>query len=216
MPTADTKHVAGIILAAGASTRMGSLKQLLPFGDVTVLEACIGNFRDAGTAPIVVVLGFAAERIRSELADALSHPDVIVAVNDRHETGMLSSVQCAVLALQGAAVDGIVVGLVDQPFVQAATIRSVRHELASGTATVVVPVYEGRRGHPIGLSMALRDEILRLDSARASLRDVVAAHEGNTAVVAISDDSIRRDMDTPEDYRRELERLQHPSGRSPA
>ncbi|MBT3266871.1 nucleotidyltransferase family protein [Candidatus Poribacteria bacterium] len=199
-------RVVGLLLAAGASRRMGRLKQVLPFGEAAVLEQGVANFRDAGVDTTIVVLGHAPDTIRAELPAVFGSDDVVAAVNERHAEGMFTSVQCGIRAAEGLDADAVLLALVDQPFIPPSVYASVIGAHADGGALVTIPVYRGRRGHPVALSMDLRDQILAPDEPDATLRDVVRANESTTRLVTVDADEILRDMDRPDDYARELAR----------
>jgi molybdenum cofactor cytidylyltransferase len=133
-------RVAAVVLAAGASTRLGSPKQLVRLGEENLLERAVGAAREARCEPVVVVLGASADLIRSQS----SLGDACVVVNHDWASGMGSSVGVGVKALQ--SVDGCVVLTCDMPTVTASHIR-----LLMGTGSpgeVVASSYAGRRGVP--------------------------------------------------------------------
>src|SRR5437763_5960428 len=102
---------AAILLAAGRSRRMGAFKPLLPFGGVTVVEACIANLLDAGVGEVVIVVGHRAEEVRA----ALAHFEFVrFAFNDEPGSEMGVSVARGVDALS-EGVSAALVALVDQP-----------------------------------------------------------------------------------------------------
>jgi molybdenum cofactor cytidylyltransferase len=196
----------GVLLAAGASSRMGEPKQLLPFGERTVLGQGVHNHRVAGVAATVVVLGHHADAIRGAASDTLAAADVSEAWNERHEDGMFTSVQCGIRAAVELAADAVLMSLVDQPFVPPAVYADVMRAHALGSALVTIPTRGERRGHPVALSMDLREAILEPASPETTLRDVIKAHGERTRLVAVDADEILRDMDVPEEYARELRR----------
>ncbi len=128
---------AAIILAAGASTRLGEPKQLVMLGAETLLARAVRTAREAGCAPVVVVLGASAELIQKQcdLADAL------VVVNAAWSEGMASSIRIGIGAVAGAS--GVVLMTCDQP---AITPEHLLKLTASGDVTA--SSYAGRRGVP--------------------------------------------------------------------
>lgn len=200
------ERLVGILLAAGASQRMGTPKPLLPFGDRTTLEQCLFHLQEGSIKRVVVVLGCARNQIEELLAPLFQEKGIQVAFNERYREGMLSSVQCGIRAAEALRPDGYLVSLVDQPFVTATTIRAVVDAFCSTEKRIVVPTFEGQRGHPICLDASLRDAILSLDIEGGGLRTLIRRLEEETLLVPLSSDEILRDMDTPEDYHRELER----------
>src|ERR1043166_8726264 len=109
-----------IVLAAGMSTRMGTLKQLLPFGKSTVLGSVIENLRVAGLDRVVVVLGHEANKVRESIATT----KVEFVTNEDHVLGMFSSVQTGLRAL-GSDTETFLICLGDQPSIRGETIRAL-------------------------------------------------------------------------------------------
>ena len=202
-------NAAGLLLAAGASSRMGRPKALLPFGGETVMERGVRNFHAAGIERVVVVLGCWETEIRRACPD-LFNGKVEAALNPEPDLGMLSSVQCGLRAAANLGVDVLLLALLDQPFVPPLVYRQT---LESCTArSVAIPQYNGRRGHPIALSMRLAEEILAMNPERQTLRDFVRAEPGRIQRVPVETDAILRDMDAPAEYHNELRRLQQKHG----
>jgi molybdenum cofactor cytidylyltransferase len=155
---------AAVVLAAGASTRLGEPKQLVRLGGETLLERAVRTACDAGCSPVVVVLGASAEQIveRCDLSGA------VVVVNELWAEGMGSSVRLGVAAVRDA--DGVVLMACDQPAVTASHLRAL---MASGGVTA--SVYAGRKGVPAYFPAAAFAHLLdlRADSgARDLLRGV--------------------------------------------
>jgi molybdenum cofactor cytidylyltransferase len=129
--------IAAVVLAAGASKRLGEPKQLIAIAGETLLERAVRTAREAGCEPVTVVLGAASDAIRErcDLSDA------VVVLNDAWEEGMASSIRVGVAAVDGA--DGVVLMACDQPAVTADHLRKL---LATGE--VMASAYAGRRGVP--------------------------------------------------------------------
>jgi len=181
--------VAGLILAAGESRRMGSPKALLPFAGETFLDRLIGLLR-ARCSPVIVVLGAAAETIRAEAR----RPATFV-VNSDWRTGQTGSMQCGLRAVPPDAA-GVLFTLVDHPAVSPETIGRI----LAGSAPVRVPRFQGRRGHPIFLSRTLIAEFLALPADGAA-RDVVRRHAFETEFLDVDDPGVVADIDEPQAYR---------------
>jgi len=191
--------IAAVVLAAGASTRMGEPKALLRRADGrSYVEAIVETARAGGCDEIVVVLGPPhGEAIRAALPAG-----VRAAWNGEPERGMLSSVQAGLAAVAGAAsppraVEAALIWPVDIPFVEAATVRT----LVTQDGTIVVPVHHGRGGHPLRVARAHFDEIATLDPARG-LKALVDAHAAAVIRLPVDDRGVLVDVDTPEDYAR--------------
>ena len=197
MQTDETGRVAGIILAAGMSTRMGQFKQLLPLGGRAAIEwiaEVVGRRLDQ----TVVVLGHRAEEIAPVLAD---YP-VCCVVNSAYRMGMLSSVQCGIQAVDAAADYLICLG--DQPRLSGAVVEQVLQARKQIAAGIIIPTANGRRGHPVLIRNAYRAEILGLP-LDVGLNAVTRGHPEDTCELPVAEDAILTDMDTPADYQRELE-----------
>ncbi|MBC7929445.1 MAG: nucleotidyltransferase family protein [Rubrivivax sp.] len=192
METAN--NITAVLLAAGRSRRMGAFKPLLPFGGVSVVEACVANLRGAGVGEVVVVVGHRASEVRAALAHL---PFVRFAVNDADESEMGVSIARGVkrVAAEGGA---LLVALVDQPATPPEAIRDLIEAWQAG-GRLVVPEWQGRGGHPVLIDLALRDEILSL-VPHAGLRALFDAHRKEVRRVPAESPFVARDMDTWDDY----------------
>ena len=181
--------VAGVILAAGESSRMGRDKALLPYAGTTFLEHLARLFL-THVSKVVVVLGYHADLIRAALP---SLPGLQVALNPNYQAGQLSSLQTG---LRAAPAGLVLLTLVDHPAVAPSTVSAI---LAHPDAPLVIPRYQNRRGHPILLSRPLIDEILALPPDAAA-KQVVRAHHSEAIFLDLDDPGILRDIDTPADF----------------
>jgi CTP:molybdopterin cytidylyltransferase MocA len=186
--------ITGIILAAGASSRIGSPKALLTFEGETFLDRLIRTFSPV-CDPVVVVLGNHREEILSGIAP--KHQAVFV-VNDRPELGMLSSLQRGLNAVPEGA-SGVMFSPVDYPAIQESTLRILAGRFASEMPPLALPEYRGKHGHPVCLSPALASEIRALPPG-AQARDVVRAHISEALIVNVDDPGVVTDVDTLSDY----------------
>lgn len=209
-----------VVLAAGESKRMGTQKLLLPYGGSTVVEAVAAAALRSRVDHVLAVLGADAAEVRRALKhgaegsgevrsgsgapDGLAAPagptprSVAFAVNEDYRSGMLSSVQAAFRALPEDA-EAVVVMLGDQPFVAPRVIDAVVDAYRKSGRGIVVPIVQGKRGHPVLVDLRYRAEVLRLDPADG-LRQLVRAHPEDVEEVEADDPSILRDLDTPADY----------------
>jgi molybdenum cofactor cytidylyltransferase len=185
-----------VILAAGESRRMGSPKLLLPFGDTTVVETVVDAVAAAGITRTLVVLGDRAEGVRQALK---GRPAEFVE-NADYRRGMLSSVQCGLRGLPSDASAALIV-LADQPGISAAAIRTILRAAESSAKGIAVPVHQGKRGHPLFVSLRYKEEIFGLDPA-VGLRQLLKLHSEDILEIEVPEDALLEDMDTPEDYRR--------------
>lgn len=198
MSTSLGLRIAAVIAAAGRSTRMGEPKQLLPWGDRTVLATVAANLAAAGADPVICVVGHLADRMAAALQGS---PAVIVRNPDYAAGEMLSSYQAGIRALLTSADDcaGTLLALGDQPHVPVEVITRVVDRARLEPARVVIPSFAMRRGHPFFLPRDLWDELLALPLSD-SLRTLMRRHDDAVCYVDVQTDAILRDMDTPADY----------------
>ncbi len=168
---------AAIILAAGASTRMGTPKANLPFRNGTFLSNLIFKLSTHCT-PVLTVEG----------AVALAHGRHVF--NTNWQTGQLSSLQCGLRALP--PVDSVLFTLVDHPDPADATIAS----LLNSQSLIAIPVYNGRKGHPVFFQSALIPELLALPKT-ASAKEVFNRHIASTEYIPVNDPGVTDDIDDP-------------------
>lgn len=183
---------AAILLAAGLSQRMGSCKQLLPLGDVSVLARCLGTLLAAGIEKTIVVVSPAGDAVAAE---AGKFP-VQVVVNGEPEGDMASSIRAGRDALPDA-VERVVVALCDHPLVQPATVATMIRIGNTHPESIIIPCHSGRRGHPLLLPKQILQEL----HTGMTLRDVVRNNPQRIIEFPVDDEGAVLDMDTPEDYR---------------
>lgn len=197
--------LAGLILAAGASSRMGRPKALLEFAGETFLDRLIGLL-GAHCAPVLVVLGHQAETTRAGLRRAAEATFVL---NPDWERGQLSSLQCGLRALPEDA-GGVLFTLVDLPAVQASTVERLTLQARALTPPwLVIPRFQGRRGHPVACSRELIAELLALP-ADAQAKQVIHRRLSEAVFVDVEDPGLLRDVDDPAAYQALLGRTPSP------
>lgn len=194
--------IAGVILSAGASRRMGTPKALLRFQNETFLDRLIRLFGRV-CDPVIVVVGLHGDQIRSGIARG---SEVLFAVNPNPERGMLSSLQCG-LALVPAAAEAAMFLPVDHPHLDPDTIQMLAQRFASERPPVTVPTYAGEHGHPVCISRSVIDELLALP-ADAKASDVIHRHVPSTVYIEVRDPAVITDVDDPAAYAELL--AQHP------
>ena len=196
--------IVGVILAAGESRRMGRLKQLLPFGEHTVIERVVQSYLPH-LSKLHVILGHEHERILSVIQE---YP-VAIHLNVGYREGMLSSVQCAVQVMP-ADVQAMLVGLVDQPLIDTETVALITQAFIDDQITI--PTYGGRRGHPVLIPQRYFAEIMELRGEMGGLRVLMRRHASLVHELPLDDPAILWDLDTPEDYQQALEHLKTSRG----
>jgi molybdenum cofactor cytidylyltransferase len=192
--------IAAVILAAGASSRMGRDKGLLRVpGGGTFLSRLVRSLREGGCTEVVAVVGAAEDAFRA----AVEREGVPVRLvrNPDPSRGQLSSLHEALDDLAPRVPRAIVMAPVDLPLVAPATVRAVIDAWERGGAPVVRPSQRGRHGHPVLFDARVLPE-LRAAGLSAGARVVVRAHAAESCDVEVDDPGAFEDIDTPEDYRR--------------
>ena len=182
--------IAGLILAAGESRRMGYPKALLRYRNETFLDNLIALFASR-CEPVIVVLGASEERIRRE-----TRRSATFVVNEAYRHGMTTSLQCGLRAVPENA-EGVLLTLVDHPSVAPATVDAL---IAAPRPLVRVPRFAGERGHPVWFSRELIAEFLAVPEGGAA-NQVVRGHAAETEFLDLDDAGIIADIDDPEAYR---------------
>jgi len=185
---------AGLILAAGESSRMGSAKALLEFRGETFLDRLIRCF-SAYCSPVIVVLGHEPEVIRAGVRSA---GNAVFVLNPDYSRGQFSSMQCGLRAVPEDA-EGILFTPVDHPNIEPATVA----QLIAAGAPIAIPQYLGRHGHPVLFTRALIPEFLAL-GPDAQARQVFHGHASDIRYLDVADPGILDDIDDPDAYHRLL------------
>ncbi len=180
-----------IVLAAGASQRMGRPKPLVSVGGRTLLARVLATLRTSHVGAIEVVLGSDAEQIRR----AVALNGVTVVENPDFAQGMSSSLRAGVRALPPSASHALIV-LADQPFVTAKTVDRLVQRATSGDGRIFIPTYRGVRGNPVLFDARLAPEV---DAIRGDVgcRDMFPNHPHEIREVEVDDPGILIDLDTP-------------------
>jgi molybdenum cofactor cytidylyltransferase len=183
--------ITGILLAAGSGTRFGADKLLHPLADGTPIGVVSLRALKSALPNVIAVIRTGDDRLRALLAD--EQVDV-VECDDAH-LGMARSFVCGIEASRDA--EGWVIALGDMPFVQPLTIRSVATRVAQ-TGRIIVPVYLGQRGHPVGFGRRYLSELHKLNGDEGA-RSVIVRHPGDLELLDCDDAGIVRDIDTRAD-----------------
>ena len=191
--------VVGLVLAAGASSRMGRPKALLPIGDDTFVSRVCRTLADAGIDDLVVVAGPEHEAVASAVGRAGLVARVVE--NTRRQEGQLSSVLAGLAVADRPGVDAVLVHLVDAPLVQTGTVRAVLEAFRRTRAPIVRPAVGPRHGHPVLFARRVFDDLRHADPA-AGAKAVVRAHAAEVCDVPVDDEGACQDIDTPEEFAR--------------
>ncbi len=194
--SSSASKVAAVIAAAGQSRRMGAPKQLLPWGESTVIATVVQNLSAAGAEPVICVVGHRQDDVRAALQ---ATPAEIVFNPDYASGEMLSSYQAGIGALVKTACVGALIALGDQPQIDSALIRQVIEQALNTPRCLVIPSYNMRRGHPFYVPRQLWAALLAL-KGEETLRTLLVRHAEDIVYVNVANDAILRDMDTPTDY----------------
>ena len=191
--------LAAVILSAGASSRMGRPKALLPYREGTFLEHLIEVTRHPRIGVTRVVLGAGAEVIR---ALAKLDPSTVV-LNPDWEKGQLSSICVGLRSLDGMDLDGMVLCPVDHPLVSARLVSDLIEHFYADKKSIVVPTFNARRGHPVIFSRSLFSELLAAPENEGA-RAVVWAHPGDIDEVPTDEEGVVLNLNDPDMLKRAL------------
>jgi len=185
------KKVAGIILAAGGSSRFGGVKQLLPWGEANLINTVIGTAQAAGLEPVVVVLGANSGKIGETIESA----DIEIVINSDWDKGQSTSLKAGVNGIN-ADVEGAVFLLCDQPQISVSLVSNVVEE-GLRTDKVVIPIIDDRRANPVYFPKSCFALFEKLEGDSGG-RQIVSSCPHTTLQWA--DDWMAKDIDKPEDY----------------
>jgi CTP:molybdopterin cytidylyltransferase MocA len=195
--TAPHTHVAGLLLAAGAGSRLGRPKALVEIAGQTLAERGVALLTTGGAAPIVVVIG----------AAPVQPPGAFVVHNPRWATGMGSSLAAGLTALAShdsidpGSIDAVVIALADQPLVGAVAVARLIRAYRDG-APVAVAAYQGRPRNPVLIARPHWAEVIQLSTGDVGARPFLRAHPELVTLVECGDTGRPDDVDTAEDLAR--------------
>jgi molybdenum cofactor cytidylyltransferase len=190
----------GVILAAGASTRMGRDKALLPWRDTTFVESAMRAMEPV-TDLVIVVCGANSELLSSVVSAAGAY----LAINPHPERGQFSSLRVGVQEVLSRGRDAALITLVDRPAPRLETVRKLKQEFLDAPPDIwaVVPQFEDRHGHPFAAGREMIEAFLRAP-ADSTAREVEHEHQRHIRYVDVDDPLVVWNVDTPEDYQRIL------------
>lgn len=189
---AAEKNIGAIILAAGASSRLGTPKQLLPYAGKTLLQYTVRVALDSIARPVIVVLGSEAEKIKDNIDGAQ------VIVNTDWEEGMASSIRYGIKALEKAdpSAEGAIILVCDQPYITSALLNELVTEHRKTGHPVVASSYDNTLGVPALFHKSIFAVLLQL-KGDAGAKSIIQQHTGEVGMVTFSKGGV--DIDTEED-----------------
>jgi molybdenum cofactor cytidylyltransferase len=188
--------ISALLLAAGESKRMGASKLALPWGRETVLEHCLHVLLQSRVMEVVVVL---SDRTR-DLENLLRGPRVKLVMNPDYKKGMSTSIRRGLRAVDSRS-EGILIALGDQPLLKSATVNLLLRAFKGGKETIVVPVFQGQRGHPVVFDRQYATDLSRLEKD-VGARSLLRQYPENIVEVKTKSKGTVLDIDTWRDYRR--------------
>ncbi len=178
---------------------MGEPKQLLRFGESTIVETVVDNMLGAKFDEVIVVVGHRAAEVQEQLR---TRP-VRIVLNANYREGMLTSAQAGIKALKQS--EAFALMLVDQPFITTALINQVVDAYVQTNKGIALPSYNYKRGHPVVFHQRYAREILALDAESGGVRTLFKTYNDDIHYVTVDTDWVLRDIDYPEDYKRALQ-----------
>jgi molybdenum cofactor cytidylyltransferase len=189
-----------IILAAGASTRLGSPKQLLRFENSSLLERTISCACQTGLGPVVVVLGANAESLKNTIPGK----EIITVFNGNWQEGMASSIRAGLDKTKEAfpLIEGVIITVCDQPFITSQLLNDLYNKHKESRKPVVAAAYRDILGTPVFFHRSLFDELNELKGDRGAKQIV---NKGSSRLASVPFPMGETDIDTKEDYERLLQ-----------
>jgi molybdenum cofactor cytidylyltransferase len=189
---------AGVVLAAGASSRMGRDKALLPWRDGTFLSTAIRVLQPA-TELVLVVAGANAAALEP-IANAYA---AFMVVNPEPQRGQFSSLQVGLQEVLNRGRDAAIVTLVDRPAAELDTVQQIKTAFLSSEESIwaVVPEYGSKHGHPIVIGREMIEAFLRAPSG-SNAREVEHGRQQHIRYLPVNDPLVAANVDTPEDFER--------------
>ena len=190
-----------ILLAAGESRRMGRMKLLQPLGAKTILEQALDNLLCSLVDEVIVVVGYQAEEVIGRIAQRSAK----IAFNPRYRQGIGTSI-VAGLPLVERQAQAIMITLADKPLIESCIIDELIENFAQHDKGIVIPVFGGRRGHPVIFSIKYLEELMTL-KGDVGAREIVNRHPGDVLEVPVESEGVILDINTLKDLQRLRERL---------
>jgi molybdenum cofactor cytidylyltransferase len=194
----QVKPTAGIILAAGESKRFGRPKQLLQLKDRFLVEWVLDAALASELSRIILVLGYAYQKIQKALGKKLRHAKLQIEINPHYQKGQSQSLQVGLSSVINVF-PAVMFLLADQPLVDAAAINCLLNHFWSAEKDICVPVFRGKRGNPSIFSQKFYKHIMKI-KGDIGARQIIKTHPERVLEIEIKDPLLFSDVDTPEDF----------------
>lgn len=183
-----------IILAAGQSRRFGEQKILLPLGKSTVIENTVDNICKSKVNEVIVVSGYETDL----LDELLKRRKTRIVFNKNYFVGIGSSIACGVKFISEES-NAIVIFLADQPLISSSIINKLLDSYTISNNSILYPVYNNKKGHPVIFSVKYKIELMKLNGDRGA-KKIIKKNPEDITEINVSTDEILKDIDTLEDY----------------
>jgi molybdenum cofactor cytidylyltransferase len=189
---------------------MGTQKLLLPLGGKPVITRVVEELLQSSVEQVLVVIGRDGKLIQEVIGDR----EVQFVPNPDPSSDMLGSVRCGLRALP-VGCEAVLVAMGDQPAISHELVSEMIRRFRDNEFKIIVPMYEGRRGHPVLFSARFCEEVLSRHDG-SGLRGLLEAHPEEMFKLAVSSRAALEDMDTPADYQRQEKSFANPVTQQPA
>lgn len=196
----DKRPTAGIILAAGMSTRFGRLKQLHEINDSTILSMVVDAAVRSDLDKVVLVLGHEADAVAASLGERIVNSRILKTFNDRYREGMSTSLQRGLMEIRDEY-PSIMVLMGDQPLLGHEVINLVLEKFRSTDKGICVPVYRGTRGLPVCFTERFYNDILTVKGDMGA-REVIKNNPTDISTLEMDDPNPFMDIDEEADLER--------------
>ena len=192
------KSTAGVILAAGESTRYGQPKQLLRLKDKYLIEWVLDAALNSRLSKIVLVLGHSHQEIRQALAKKLQHPKLQIKINPQYKEGQSHSLRSGLAAVKDDFA-AVLFLLGDQPLLNSATINALLEKFWSTAKDICVPTYRGKRKNPAVFGRRFYRHLMDISGDRGA-RQLIDGNPDQVLKVEMHDPLCFYDIDTEQDF----------------
>ena len=186
--------ITSILLAAGISSRMGSVKALLPWENKTLIEWQIEKIQESGIEEIIVVLGSNAEEIQNKIKNL----EISIVLNPDYEKGKTTTIKKGLSGVKNSESD-IMLLAVDQPR-HGWILKKVIDNHIRNKSLISCPIYKGSKGHPIIFQNKLRKELFEIEEKFQGIRKITTKYTDSVNTIEVESGTVNIDINTPEEY----------------